>query len=98
MLLNVLLVEISWLKPRCVFFFSNILFISKLCVYLKDNKNAAYDTGVSINHGLLHNVTNTAEMVSFDRMLFAQDTCDWKIWIGSKKIELVYAHRTNVVQ
>ena len=65
---------------------------------MKDNKNAAYNKGVSINHGLLHNVTNTAQMVCFNGMLFAQDTCDWKIGVGSKKIELVYAHRTNVVQ
>lgn len=37
-------------------------------------------------------------MVGFNRMLLAQDTCDWKIGIGGEKIELVYAHRTNVVQ
>lgn len=80
------------------FFFCISLFNSEQSIYLKDNKNAAYNTGVSVNHGLLHNVTNTAKMVRFNWMLLAQDTCDWKIGIRGKKIELVYAHRTNMVQ
>lgn len=78
--------------------FFSILFISKQCIYLKDHENAAYNTGISINHGLLHNVTNTAKMVCFNRMLLAQDTRDGKIGVGGEKVELVYAHRTNVVQ
>lgn len=69
-----------------------------MCTYLKDNENAADNTGVPINHGLLHDVANTAQMVRFDRVLFAQDTCDGKVWVRSQKVELVYAHGANMVQ
>lgn len=81
----------------CVFFSTTFLpHIS--VIYLKDNENAAYDTSISINHGLLHDVTNAAQMVGFNWMLLAQDTCDGKIGVGGQEIELVYAHGTNVVQ
>jgi hypothetical protein len=69
-----------------------------LCTYLKDNENAAYDAGVSINHGLFHDVTNAAQMVCFNWVLLAQDACDGKVGVGGQKIELVYAHCTNMVQ
>lgn len=69
-----------------------------LNVYLKDNEDAANDTGVSINHGLLHDVTNAAQMACLNRVLLAQDTSDGKIGVRGQKIELVNAHGANMVQ
>lgn len=67
-------------------------------MYLKDNKDAAYDTGVSINHGLLHDVTNAAQMACLNGVLLAQDASDGKVGVCGQKIELVNAHGANMVQ
>lgn len=49
------------------------------CMYLKDDEDAAHDAGVTINHGLLHDVTDAAQMACLDWVLLAQDTCDGKV-------------------
>lgn len=49
--------------------------------YLKDDEDAAYNAGVSINHGLLHDVTDAAQMACLNWVLLAQDTCDGKVGV-----------------
>lgn len=70
----------------------------KMPWYLKDNKDAAYYTCISIHHSFFHNVTNTAEMMCFNWMLLAQKICYGKIVAGCKQVELVDTHGTNMVQ
>lgn len=39
---------------------------------LEHHQDAADDAGISIDHGLLHNVTDAAEVTGLDGMLFTQ--------------------------
>jgi hypothetical protein len=52
-------------------------------MYLKDDEDAAYDAGVAINHGLLHDVTDAAQMSCLNWVLLAQDTSDGKVGVRS---------------
>lgn len=67
-------------------------------LYLEDNEDAADDAGVSIDHGLFHNVTDAAQVMGFNGMLLAQKIADGEVVAGCQEVELVNAHGTNMVQ
>lgn len=67
-------------------------------LYLEDNEDAADDAGVPIDHGLLHNVTDAAQVMGFNGMLLAQKIADGEVVAGCQEVELMDAHGTNMVQ
>lgn len=66
---------------------------------LEHYQDAADDAGISINHGLFHDVTDAAKMPGFDGMLFPQQGSQWQTIAAScQQVELMDAHSTNMMK
>lgn len=67
--------------------------------YLEDHQDTADDAGVPVDHSLLHDVADAAEMLGLDGLLLAQEGPSWEAAAtGRQHIELVDAHGTHMVQ
>lgn len=70
-----------------------------LSAHLEHHQDAADDAGVSIDHGLLHDVTDAAKVTGLDGMLFTQEGPQGQaVAAGRQQVELVDAHRTYVMK
>ncbi len=65
--------------------------------HLKYDQNAADDAGVSVNHGLLHDVTYEAEVAGLHG-LFSYEGSQVQITAGRQQVELMDAHGTNMME
>lgn len=67
--------------------------------YLEHYQNAADNAGISIDHGLLHNVTDAAEVTGFDGMLFTQQGFQGQtVAAGCQQVQLVNTHSTYMMK
>ena len=79
-------------------------FPAKLCpaapvTDLEHHQDAAYDAGVSVDHGLLHDVTDAAEVAGLDGMLFSQQRPQWQaVAAGRQQVELMDTHSTYMMK
>ena len=64
---------------------------------LEHHQDTADDAGVAVHHGLLHDVTDAAEVARLDGVLLAQQGPQGQA-AGCQQVELVDAHGTHVMK
>lgn len=66
---------------------------------LEHHQDAANDAGISSDHGLLHYVTDAAEVTGFNRVLFTQQSTQRQtVAAGCQQVELVDTHSTYMMK